>query len=60
VAVWLYFVAIGVLSIVLALALPDRPTPWQLSLPGCAYFLLSFTGVVGSRVQRRALARGAA
>lgn len=60
VAVWLYFVAIGVLSIALSLLLPSRPTPWQLSLPGCIYFLLGFTGVVGTRAQRRALARGAA
>lgn len=60
VAVWLYFVAVGVLSIVLAMALPDRPTAWQVSLPGCVYFLLGFTGAVGSRAQRRAMARGAA
>ncbi|HJR72414.1 MAG TPA: TMEM175 family protein [Luteimonas sp.] len=59
VAVWLYFVAIGALSIALALALPDRPTPWQLSLPGCSYFLLSFTGIVGSRVSKRAATRNA-
>lgn len=60
VAVWLYFVAIGVLSIAMSAMLPDRPSPLQLSLPGCLYFLLSFTGIVGARVQRRALARGAA
>jgi len=60
VGVWLYFVVVGVLSILLSLTLPDAPKAWQLSLPGVAYFLLSFTGVVESRVRRRALAKAAA
>lgn len=59
VAVWLYFVAVGGVSILLSLTLPGAPNAWQLSLPGVAYFLLSFTGLVGSRAHRRALAKAA-
>lgn len=58
VASHLYFVVVGVLSVLLVLVLPDDARPWQVALPGCLYFLLSFTGFVdtiGGRRARRVL-----
>jgi len=48
-AIWVYFVAVGTLSLLLALWAP----PWA----GMAYMLLVLTGPVGTRVHRRALSR---
>ncbi len=47
-----YFVMVGVLSVLAALLLGERSQPWQVALPGCVYFLLSFTGLVHVRGQR--------
>lgn len=48
-AIWVYFVVVGTLSLLLALWAP----PWA----GMAYALLVLTGPVGTRVHRRALSR---
>lgn len=51
-----YYTAVGLLSTVLAMLLPMRPSAWQASLPGMAYVLLSLTGLIARDVRRRALA----
>lgn len=51
-AAFLYFAMIGLLSLLLALGLPDDSPPWVTSLPGMVYFLLSFTGVVETLARR--------
>jgi len=54
VASWAYFVLIGLVSALLAAVLPVRASPWLLALPGCVYFLLSFTALIEGAGQRRA------
>lgn len=51
------FVVVGIVSIVLSMSIRDSRSAWVISLPGMAYFLLSFTGLVGACVKRRLLAR---
>lgn len=50
-----YFCAIGVLSALVAIALPAGAAPWQVAIPGTLYFLLSFTGLMHVLGRRRAL-----
>lgn len=52
-----YFVAVGLLSVALSMAIRGSHSPWVISLPGMSYFLLSFTGLVGAAVKRRLAAR---
>lgn len=52
-ATFLYFALVGLLSLLLALALPDDSPPWMISLPGMLYFLLSFTGLAETLARRR-------
>lgn len=54
-----YFVAVGLLSVALSMAIRDSRSPLVISLPGMAYCLLSFTGLVGVLVKRRLSARNA-
>jgi uncharacterized membrane protein len=54
VASHMYFALIALLSILIACLLPQQPAPWQVSLPGCVYFLLSFTGWAYTIGYRRA------
>lgn len=52
VATYLYFVFAGLLSVLFAALLPARVVPWQMAIPGCLYFMLSFTVVVESAGRR--------
>lgn len=54
VACYLYFVLVAGLSVLIVLALPANANSWQVSLPGCVYFLLSFTGLMDTIGRRRA------
>ena len=47
-----YFVLVSLLSVLIALLLTEQSRSWQVALPGCAYFLLSFAGVVHVQGQR--------
>ncbi len=47
-----YFVLVSLMSVAIALLLTDQSRSWQVALPGCAYFLLSFAGLVHVRGQR--------
>jgi len=47
-----YFVGVAALSVLVAALLTERSRAWQVALPGCAYFLLSFTGLVHLRGRR--------
>lgn len=58
-AAYAYFVTIGLLSAVLSACMADSRSAALISLPGMAYFLLSFTGLLASRVKRRVEARNA-
>lgn len=53
---WHYTIAIALLSIGLAFALPARIPPWMLGLPGMVYGLLGFTGLMMVRAHRKFLA----
>lgn len=55
VASHVFFVVVAVISVLLVIALPAKPSPWQVALPGCVYFLLFFTGWSYTIGQRRAL-----
>lgn len=57
VGIYAFFAGAGVLSILLALLASGTRTPWMLALPGMAYFLLTFTGLVEQRVSMRAWRR---
>ena len=46
------FVLVSLLSVLIALLLTDQSRSWQVALPGCVYFLLSFAGLVHVRGQR--------
>lgn len=50
---YLFFPALGLLSALVALALPDRPSEWMLALPGFVYFLMFLQWPVLNLVQRR-------
>ena len=54
VASWGLSVAVALLSIVVAVALPDRITPWLAGAPGMAYFLLAFSGFLAKACAQRA------
>ncbi len=54
VASWGLSVAVALLSIVVAVALPDRITPWLAGAPGMAYFLLAFSGFFAKACTQRA------
>ena len=45
VVLWSFFAAVGVVSMLVAVLLPPR-NGWFQGLPGFAYFLLSFTGLI--------------
>ena len=64
VAAYGYFCAVGMLSALVAIGLPEDAVPWQVALPGTLYFLLSLTGLVHvlgrRRARRRVEAEGAA
>lgn len=47
-----YFVLVSLVSVLIALLLTEQSRSWQVALPGCAYFLLSFAGLVHVRGQR--------
>ena len=49
-----YFVFVALISVGLAGLMPDNARSWQVALPGCVYFLLSFTGVIDTIGRRRA------
>lgn len=51
IAVWAWFVATGLLSLVLALCLPPT-SAWTIAMPGNAYWLLALSGVVGHLAKR--------
>ncbi len=57
VASLMYFVVVSMLSVALVWLLPGDASPWQVALPGCVYFLLSFTGVIDTIGRRRARRR---
>ena len=52
------FVLVSLLSVLIALLLTDQSRSWQVALPGCVYFLLSFAGLVHVRGQRWGAHRG--
>ncbi|SKC73199.1 TMEM175 family protein [Pseudoxanthomonas indica] len=54
VASHVYFVLVALLSILIVALLPKTAAPWQVALPGCVYFLLSFTGWIYTIGHRRA------
>ncbi|TWI06052.1 putative membrane protein [Luteimonas cucumeris] len=58
-AAYACFVIVGLLSIALSVWIRDTQSPAVASLPGMAYFLLGFTGMVAAHVQRRVQARSA-
>ena len=64
VAAYGYFCAVGMLSALVAIGLPEDAVPWQVAIPGTLYFLLSLTGLVHvlgrRRARRRVEAEGAA
>jgi len=47
-----YFVLVSLVSVLIALLLGEQSRSWQVALPGCVYFLLSFAGLVHVRGQR--------
>ena len=49
--------AVATISILVALALPEKQAPWMYGLPGMMYALLSFAGPIPAAVARRARAR---
>ena len=60
---WGLSVVVALLSIVVAMSLPEHITPWLAGAPGMVYFLLSFSGPIakaGTRRVRRLLAADAA
>ena len=56
-AVYVYFVAVSLLSVLLVATLPDRGASLLIGLPGMAYALLGLTGVVDMLARRWAQAR---
>lgn len=50
---WGYSACIGVLSALVAWAIPDSAPPWLISLAGCTYALLSLMGLVQEVFRRR-------
>ena len=60
VAAYGYFCVVGLLSALVAVALPANAAPWQVAIPGSLYFLLSLTGLLHVLGRRRALRRLAA
>ncbi|HJP99265.1 MAG TPA: TMEM175 family protein [Rhodanobacteraceae bacterium] len=48
--IWTYVAAVGLLSALLALVVPR---PWNSGIPGWAYFLLAFIGLISSRYRKR-------
>jgi hypothetical protein len=57
IGIYLYFVLVGLASVLVALAMPERPPNWWASAPGMVYFLMFFTGMA-ERVARRAAPAG--
>ncbi len=57
VASYLFLVAVGLLSVGVAMLLPARPEPWLLAVPGAVYFILCFTGRVDGLGRRWATGR---
>ncbi len=58
IAVYAWFVAVGILSVLAAVLMPERPPNWAAGLPGLMYFLLALTGVperLGQRWARQRL-----
>lgn len=53
-ATYAYFVLVGLLSLLLAIVI-DPSSSWRVGLPGFAYWLLAFTGLVDTAVRRRSL-----
>lgn len=45
-ALWAFFASVGVLSLLVALALPPTASGWIIGLPGFLYFLLAFAGII--------------
>jgi hypothetical protein len=56
IGIYLFFVLVGIVSVLAALAMPDRPPHWLAGAPGMLYFLMFFTGVA-ERAGRRIAAR---
>lgn len=48
--IWTYVAAVGLLSALLALIVPR---PWNNGVPGWAYFLLVFIGLIAHRYRKR-------
>lgn len=57
VARWLYAASLGIVSAVVAVALPTTVPEWLVGSPGMVYALMSLTGVVMMFVERRARPR---
>lgn len=54
------FVLAGLLSVLVAALLTPESRPWQVALPGCVFFLLSFSGLAHAAGRRWGLRRCAA
>jgi hypothetical protein len=56
IGIYLHFVLVGIVSVLVALAMPERPPHWMAGAPGMVYCLMFLTGLV-ERAGRRTVVR---